>query len=59
MLMMATVIKWTNLDNCMPEVARTMKSTSYCVDKEFHDKMRDLKGKFFLKLYLVDYNYIS
>ena len=59
MLMMAAVIKWTNLDNCMPEVARTVKSTSYCVEKEFHARMRDLKGKFFLKLYLADYNYIS
>ena len=48
MLMMAAVIKWTNLDNCMPEVARTVKSTSCCVDKEFHAKIRDLKGKFSL-----------
>ena len=28
--------------------ARTMKSTNYCVKKEFHEKMRDLKGKFSL-----------
>ena len=46
--MMAIVIKGTNPDNCMPEVARTVKSTSCCVDKEFHAKMRDLKGKFSL-----------
>ena len=36
------------MDNCMPEVARTVKSTNYCVDKEFHARLRDLKGKFSL-----------
>ena len=46
--MMAVVIKGTNPDNCMSEVVRTVKSTSYCVDKEFHARMRDLKGKFSL-----------
>ena len=31
-----------------PGAARTMKSTSCCVKKEFHEEMRDLKGKFSL-----------
>ena len=45
---MAVVVKWTNLDSCMPRGARTMKSISCCVEKEFHEKMRGLKGKFSL-----------
>ena len=48
MLRMAVVVKWTNLDSACPGVARTMKSTSCCVEKEFHEKMRGLKGKFSL-----------
>ena len=48
MLMMAAVVKWTNLDSACPGAARTMKPTSCCVEKEFHEKMRGLKGKFSL-----------
>ena len=54
--MMAVSIKWTNLESCMPEVARTMKSTSCCVKKEFHEKMRYLKGKFSLDPILLIIN---
>ena len=34
------------MDNCMAEVARTVKSTSCCVEEEFHARIRDLKGNF-------------
>ena len=53
MLMMTVVSKWTNMDSCMQGAVRTMKSTSCCVEKEFHEKMRDLKGKFSLNPILL------
>ena len=48
MLMMAAIIKWASWIVACPGAARTMKSTNYCVEKEFHEKMRGLKGKFSL-----------
>ena len=46
--MMAVVIKWTSWTVACPGAARTMKSISCYVEKEFHEEMRDLKGKFSL-----------
>ena len=56
MLMMAVVIKWTSWTVACPGAARTMKSISCYVEKEFHEKMRDLKGKFSLDPILLIIN---
>ena len=46
--MMAAIIKWTNLDNCMPRSSKDYEVNQLLCEKEFHEKMRDLKGKFSL-----------
>ena len=46
--MRAAVIKWTIWTVACPGAARTMKSTNCYVKKEFHEKMRNLKGEFSL-----------
>ena len=57
--MMAAVIKWKNLDSCMPRGSKDCKVNQLLCGREFHEKMRDLKGKFSLKPCLPNYNYIS
>ena len=53
-------VKWTNLGNCMPRGSKTMKSTSYCVEEEFHTRMWDLKREVSLNpILLVITNFIS
>ena len=48
MLVMTAAIRWTNLDNCMPRGSKDCEVNQLLCGKEFHEKMRDLKGKFSL-----------
>ena len=48
MLVMAIVIKWTKLDSCMPRGGKDYEVNQLLCEEEFHEKMRDLKGKFSL-----------
>ena len=46
-------VKWTNLGNCMPRGSKTRSQISYCVEEEFHARMRDLKREISLNHVLL------
>ena len=57
--MMAAVIKWTNMDSCMPKGIKDYEVNQLLCGRGVPCQDKRIEKGSSLKLYLADYNYIS
>ena len=57
--MMAVVIKWTKLDSCMPRGSKDYDTNQLLCGKGIPREDEGFEREFFIRPYLVDYNFIS